>query len=64
MKIKYTDGHVESLDLNKISVNELLINLGIEPMEVIVKRDDSIILEDEILGVNDSIEIIQVIHGG
>ena len=64
MKIKYTDGHVESLDLNKISVNELLINLGIEPMEVIVKRDDSIIHEDEILGVNDSIEIIQVIHGG
>ena len=52
------------MDLNKISVNELLINLGIEPMEVIVKRDDSIILEDEILGVNDSIEIIQVIHGG
>jgi sulfur carrier protein len=64
MKIKYTNGHVERLDLNKISVNELLINLGIEPMEVIVKRDDSIILEDEILGVNDSIEIIQVIHGG
>lgn len=64
VEIKYSEGHVENLDLNKISVEELLKNLGIDPLEVIVKRNASIIFEDEILGKNDSIQIIRVIHGG
>ena len=40
------------------------MNLGIDQLEVIVKRDSKIILEEEILGNNDRIEIIKVIHGG
>jgi sulfur carrier protein len=64
MEIKYSDGQLETLDINKISVQELLMNLGIDQLEVIVKMDNKIILEEEILENNDSIEIIKVIHGG
>jgi len=64
VEIKYSEGHVENLNLNSISVGKLLGNLGIGSLEVIVKKDGSIILEDEILGKNDCIEIIRVIHGG
>ena len=64
MEIEYSEGHVEHLNINQISVEELLKNLGIDPLEVIVKRNDTIILEDEILGKNDRIKIIRVIHGG
>jgi len=64
MEIKYSDGQLETLDINKISVQELLMNLGIDQLEVIVKMDNKIILEEEILENKDSIEIIRVIHGG
>ncbi len=64
MEIEYSEDHVEHLNINSISVEELLINLGIDPLEVIVKRDDTIILEDTILENDDSIKIIRIIHGG
>ena len=64
LEIKYSEGHTENLDINKISVEELLKNLDIDPLEVIVKRNDSIILDHETLGNNDTIQIIRVIHGG
>lgn len=64
MEIKYSEDHIEHLNINNMSVEELLENLGIDPLEVIVKKDDIIVLEDEIIGNNDKIHIIKVIHGG
>ncbi|HSQ02119.1 MAG TPA: hypothetical protein VLM77_02605 [Methanobacterium sp.] len=64
MEIKFSEGHIENIDIKRLSVNELLKNFGIDPLEVIVKRDGSVILDDEILGKTDSIEIIRVIHRG
>jgi sulfur carrier protein len=64
MEIKYSEGHVENLDIKRISVEELLKNLGIDPLEVIVKNDDRVVLEDDIIQGNDNIQIIRVIHGG
>jgi len=45
MEIKYSEGLVENLDIKKISVEELLKNLGIDPLEVIVKKDGRVVLE-------------------
>jgi len=64
LEIKYSEDHIEKLNINNISVEELLENLGIDPLEVIVKKDDIIVLEDEIIENNDKIQIIKVIHGG
>ena len=64
LEIKYSEDHIEHLNINNISVEELLENLGIDPLEVIIKKDDIIVLEDEIIENNDKIHIIKVIHGG
>jgi sulfur carrier protein len=64
LKIKFSEDRVENLNLNRISLEDLLLNLGIDPLEVIVKKDGSIILDDEMIDDTDCIEIIKVIHGG
>lgn len=51
------------LDKNSI-VTDLLKKLSINPVTVIVSRDNELILEDETLNDNDDIKILSVISGG
>lgn len=51
------------LDNNSI-VSDLLKKLNINPVTVIVSRNDELILEDEKLNDNDEIKILSVISGG
>ena len=46
------------------SVKDLLIKININPVTVIVSRDDNIILEDEKLKDKDNLKLISVISGG
>lgn len=51
------------LDKNS-SVNDLLKKLKINPVTVIVSKNNNIILEEEKLNDNDDVKIISVISGG
>ena len=51
------------LDANS-SVKDLLSKLNINPVTVIVSRNDNIITEDEKVNDNDKINLISVISGG
>ena len=51
------------LDNNSI-VADLLKKLNINPVTVIVSRNNELILEDEKLNDNDEIKILSVISGG
>ena len=51
------------LDVNS-SVKDLLSKLNINPITVIVSRNDNIIMEDEKVNDNDKINLISVISGG
>ena len=51
------------LDSN-LSVKDLLKKMNINPVTVIVSKNNNIILEDEKLNDNDDIKIISVISGG
>ena len=51
------------LDNNSI-VSDLLKRLDINPVTVIVSRNNELILEDEKLNDNDEIKILSVISGG
>jgi len=64
MLIKFKDGKDRELEITTSSVEEVLRKLEINPMEVVVKRDDTIILEEEILTNEDEITVIKVIFGG
>ena len=51
------------LDINS-SVKDLLAKMNVNPVTVIVSRDDSIITEDEKVNDSDKIKLISVISGG
>ena len=51
------------LDANS-SVSDLLAKLKINPVTVIVSRNNELILEDEELHNNDELKILSVISGG
>jgi sulfur carrier protein len=63
MEIKFGDKKID-LDLDHISVEKLLNNLEINPVEVVVTQNGQVVLESSILKQEDEIKIIQVIHGG
>ncbi len=46
------------------TVKELLKNLEIPSETVVVKKNESIIIEEELIQEGDTIEIIKVIYGG
>lgn len=54
---------VIELDANS-SIKDLLSKLNINPVTVIVSRNDEIITEDEEIKDNDKINLISVISGG
>lgn len=63
--------YVDRNDLNKVielsngsMVLDLLKELKINPVTVIVSRNNELILEDDILNDNDEIRILSVISGG
>lgn len=64
LKIIFSEGQTENLNIENISVKELLEDLEIEPLEVIVKKGNLVLQEDETIQNNDEIKIIKVIHGG
>ena len=51
------------LDINS-SVKDLLTKMNVNPVTVIVSRDDNIITEDEKVNDSDKIRLISVISGG
>ncbi len=64
LKIIFSEGQTENLNIENVSVKELLEDLQIEPLEVIVKKGNLVLQEDETIQNNDEIKIIKVIHGG
>ena len=55
----------KTLELDKNSiVSDLLKKLNINPVTVIISRNNELILEDERLNDNDEIKILSVISGG
>ena len=55
----------KTLELDKNSiVSDLLKSLNINPVTVLVSRNNELILEDERLNNNDEIRILSVISGG
>jgi len=55
----------DKIELNENSlVKDLLSKLNINPVTVIVSRNDEIVLENEKLNEKDEIKILSVISGG
>lgn len=64
MKIIFPDGTVKDTEIEKTSIDNLLKDLKINPVEVIVAKNGKIVLVDEMIIDDDEIKIVRVIHGG
>lgn len=64
MKLILPDQSEREMKVNGRTIEELLLNLSIDPLTTLISRGGEIIPEDTIAEEEDTIRIIQVSHGG
>jgi sulfur carrier protein len=64
MKILLPDRSCRDAGPDPVTVDELLHDLGLDPVEVIVSRNGTLVTEDAVVGNNDEVRIIRIAHGG
>ncbi len=64
MKINIKNQETKELEIDSSSVKEVLKELEINSLEVVVKKDDTLIHEDQLLTNEDEITVIKVVFGG
>ena len=64
MKLILPDHKTIDIDRVPAPVEKVLLELGINPLEVIVARNGKTISEDTVVQADDEIRIIRIAHGG
>jgi sulfur carrier protein len=64
MKLILPDQKTIDIDHGKAPVEKVLLDMGINPLEVIVARNGKMISEDTFVQEDDEIRIIRIAHGG
>ena len=64
MKIILPDQSVRVVEYGPYLIEDLLVSLGINPLEVIVSRDGILVPEGTPVSTDDAIRIIRIAHGG
>jgi len=64
MIVHYPGDSCVEIPLKECRLEEVLNTLGLNPLEVIVSRNGTIIPEDSMVGDKDEIRIYRVAHGG
>jgi sulfur carrier protein len=64
MKIILPDQEVRTIEKSTVTVEKLLSDLGINPLEVIVSRNGILVPEGAVVRADDEIRIIRISHGG
>ncbi|MCK9590729.1 MAG: thiamine S protein [Methanoregula sp.] len=64
MKFILSDKDVRVLEHSPAPVEQILLELGVNPLELIVSRDGKLIPEDTIVEADDEIRAIRIAHGG
>jgi sulfur carrier protein ThiS len=64
MKLILPDKEIMIHEHNPAPVEKILLEQGINPLEVIVTRNKKMISEDTVVEADDEIRIIRVAHGG
>jgi sulfur carrier protein len=64
MKLILPDRSIRVTDPSPTTVEVVLQREGINPLEVMVSRDGTLITEDTVVSGDDEIRIIRISHGG
>ena len=64
MKILFPDGHEEDIPAQGRTIESILHDTGLNPLEILISRGDEIIPEDTIGRDTETIRLIRISHGG
>ncbi|HWQ64747.1 MAG TPA: thiamine S protein [Methanospirillum sp.] len=64
MKLIFPDGHEIEIASRGRTIEAIIQEQGLNPLELLVSRDGEIIPEDTIGNDSDSIRLIRISHGG
>jgi sulfur carrier protein len=64
MRLILPNGKVREITHHPAPVATILLEAGMNPLDVMVSRNGKLIAEDSILGADDEIRIIRISHGG
>jgi len=64
MKIIMPDGRRQELRILGATVEDVLRDLGVNPVEVIISKNGKVVSELEPIGQDDEMKIIRIVHGG
>ena len=64
MKLILSDRDVRIFEHSPAPVEQILLEQGINPLEVIVSRNGNLLSEDAVIQTSDEIRIIRIAHGG
>ncbi len=64
MKLIVSDGDSRIIDHSPATVEQILTEQGINPLEVIVSRNGKLIPEDTVVEADDEIRVTRIAHGG
>ena len=64
MRLILSDRDVRIFKHNPAPVEQILLEQGINPLEVIVSRNGKMLSEDTIVHPDDEVRIIRIAHGG
>lgn len=64
MKIAMPEGSSREMAVDSARIEDILLDLGINPVEVIVAKNGRIVSEYEIAGSGDELKIVRIVHGG
>lgn len=64
MNLILPDRSIRVIESPPATVEAILLQEGINPLEVMVSREGKLLTEDTLLGSKDEIRIIRISHGG
>ena len=64
MKIILPDRSCKELPITETIIENILNDLGINPIEVIVIKNGKIVSELELIKEGDELKVIRIVHGG
>jgi sulfur carrier protein len=64
MKIIISGDDERIIEHSPAPVEQILLEAGINPLEVLVSRNGNLISEDTVVGDEDEIRVIRIAHGG
>jgi len=64
MKVILSGGQTRDISIVKARIEDVLISLGINPVEVVVARNGKVVSELDFVREDDELKVMRIVHGG